>query len=190
MRSMRFTVVSALVLGVLGLAACGDSGQEHDQQAQKAATAADTRPARPTRFLDRRPLDGITVLGQTDGEAAKVCQVRERVPRGTGAVQIGLQAVNGPGPRLTLTASQRGQLVTRGVKSVGWKARLVEIPVRQVTQTAKGVRVCVRIAGNGQVAVWGGIFNNPDSPASTGALDGQTLTGIVWMRYLKPSAGA
>ncbi len=190
MRSAHCATTVVLAAGVLGLAACGDSGQAQEQQAKRTNTGADTRPARPTRFLDRRPLDGITVLGQTDGGGASVCQVRERVPRGTGAVQLGLQAVNGPGPRLALTASRRGKLVTRGIQPAGWRAKLVEIPVREVARTTGGTRICVRVVKGGQVAVWGGIFNSPDNPASTGSLDGQTLTGIVWIRYLKPRASS
>jgi hypothetical protein len=185
-RSSHCVTAAALIAGALGLAACGDSGQAQERQrAERTNTAADTRPARPTRFLDRAPLDAITVLGQTDGNPAKVCQVREHVPQGAGAIQLGLQAVNGPGPRLTLTASRRGELVTRGARSAGWRAKLVEIPVRKVTRTATGTRICVRVSSGGQVALWGGIFNFT-SPASTGSLDGQTLTGILWIRYLKP----
>jgi hypothetical protein len=181
--------VIAVATAALGLAACGDSGGG-DQQAARTSTTADTRPARPTRFLDRRPLDDITTLGQTDGGRARVCQVRERVPQGAGAIQVGLQSVNGAGPRLTLTASSHGRLVTRGVKAAGWRAKLVEIPVRDVKRPATDVRVCIQVASGGQVAIWGGIFNVPVGDASTGSLDGQTVTGVIWIRYLKPPVGA
>jgi hypothetical protein len=90
--------------------------------------------------------NGIPDAGQvtTTARDTRACQGGETVPAGTSAVRLTLAAEIGP--RVTLTASSAGRMITRGVRAQGWTGASVTVPVRQVPHTTSAAKVCFALA--------------------------------------------
>jgi len=84
-----------------------------------------------------------------------VCQGGELVPGDTAAVQATLGTFYKPGPRISLTATVGGRLLTSGGLAQGWTQGPVRIPVRPVHQTTGNVTVCLHNAGPVLIAIGG-----------------------------------
>ena len=114
---------------------------------------------------------------------ARVCQSREHIPSGTGAIQVRIGTFGRPGPRLELSvAGPTGGTLARRVRTAGWPEGDVAIPVARLGER-QGAEVCLRNAGSAPIAVAGG-----RTLGAAAVVGGQPASGGITLRYLEPEA--
>jgi hypothetical protein len=83
------------------------------------------------------------------------CQDGETVPGEAGALRLLVGTYGRPAPELRVAVRAGGELVTRGRRVAGGPEGRVEIPVRPVSETRGGTRVCIRVGGPGRTVLYG-----------------------------------
>jgi Predicted membrane protein (DUF2142) len=133
----------------------------------------------PATVAPTHPIPIDAELGTTD-HGSRVCQSDETVPRGTTALRFSLKALIGP--RIDVTASAGGRLVTSGDRNAGWTAGSVTVPVRRVARTVAHAKVCLAFALSEEtVEMAGGRTSHARAAVTSG---GQVLPGRIKIEYL------
>jgi hypothetical protein len=109
----------------------------------------------------------------------QVCQPGERVPSGTGALELRGATQGRPGPRLELSVRTRDGVV-RAVREEGWPEGDVTIAFPALAAGRVGADVCVRNAGAQPVSFSGG-----QGPGSGALVDGEPAAGAIRLTYLE-----
>jgi hypothetical protein len=105
------------------------------------------------------------------------CQDNEVLPRHTTAVRLSLDSVLGPRIKLRLLAGKR--LLTSGERGAGWTAADVTIPVKPVTDTARGVALCFAFRAHDESVGLTGERVSGSRPTSR-------ALGLLKVEYLRP----
>lgn len=111
--------------------------------------------------LQHSPLTAVTSNGvRPESELGVVvkpgaiCQGGERLPRDISAIRLSIVASTGP--RVNVTASSNGHVITGGTVGAGWYGSAVTVPVRQLSRAYSGVKVCANFGSLvGDVGVLG-----------------------------------
>lgn len=117
-------------------------------------------------------------LGFVQGPGA-TCHTGEALPRDISAIRLSFAATTGP--RIVLTLTRAGHIITGGAIASGWYGSAVTIPVRPLPRAYSNVTVCAHFGAlTGDVAVLG-------EPATT-VLAGRNgvLPGQLSVVYLQP----
>lgn len=126
-------------------------------------------------------LRSTAVLGGSVGRVV-VCQSAERLPAGTGAVQLSLSAARRAGPRVAVVASDGGAPVAHGTLAAGWRGDAATVSLRPVTRTPRSVRLCVAIGAEATVVLRGQTTVDASEPPATTATS--QLAGRLHVEYL------
>lgn len=118
-----------------------------------------------------------------DGET--LCQRRELVPAGTGAVAVSLLAPPEGGPALQAATIAGGTTVARGAVAAGWRGETIAIPLRPVLTRETPAQVCVAATGGGVAGVTGEAAADGRGRAAIGR---RPLGGELRLVYLRPHA--
>ncbi|HST56639.1 MAG TPA: DUF2142 domain-containing protein [Solirubrobacteraceae bacterium] len=140
----------------------------------------------PPRLIGTDAVVVNSRLATTSTSGIEACQANETIPRGTTTMRLSLDTV--VGPKVTLTASAEGRVITTGTRSPGWTSWVVSIPVEPVRRTVAGASVCFklgRLAGQSVV-----ILGQPTRPAIAATSSGSALTGRMRIDYLSPGRQA
>jgi hypothetical protein len=111
----------------------------------------------------------------------KACQSNERLPRDTQAIRLRIYAFLGP--RVTVEVVAHGRVITRGQRGSGWTGGVVTIPVKPLSTTRSGVKLCFSLLLNGdETAEFAGepIKRTPVNVSEADALPGRVL--VEYMR--------
>jgi len=113
---------------------------------------------------------------------ASYCQGGEEIPRATSAIRVWLTADTGP--RVRLTASRGGRLLTGGERGSGWVGGSVTVPVRPLARAVSGVTLCVSVAVHDETV----IVQGSAAPSTAVGLQagGLRLPARMWVEYLRP----
>jgi hypothetical protein len=168
-RALDRRALACLVLGLLALAAGLATALSH-----AAAPRAGTNGVWP-----QMPLGAL-------GPGQRICQDGELLPAGAAALQVPLQSAQRVGPRLAVTLTRGG----RAIERTSLLVRLGEVnaaPLRPRAQDLDGVRVCLAVAGRGQVGLIGG-----PTPAGVGELtvDGRPTGSSLPFTYVERGAAS
>jgi len=119
----------------------------------------------------------------TAAHSVTYCQANELVPRGTTAIRLSLAADTGPRVRVSVSAG--GRVITGGTQGSGWTGRVVTVPLKPLAHTMPAATVCVSLAPRDErVTVFG-----EDTERAIAARDGRhTLAGRMWLEYLHPGS--
>ncbi len=117
------------------------------------------------------------------GAGEQTCQDGELLPADTSAMRATIGAYGKPGPPLhvTLTAPD-GKLLSSGGLEGGWREGVVQIPIAHVSNASELVRLCVRDAGPGRIAIAGAL---PD-PGFHMDVAGHSIEGRLRYDYMRP----
>jgi hypothetical protein len=118
-------------------------------------------------------------------QSTSYCQGGERLPRDVSAIRLWLAAATGP--RVTLTASSGGRLLTGGVHGSGWSGGSVTVAVRALPRSVSGVTLCASFPLRDEtVEVQGNA-----APAAAGIREGgRSLPARMWIEYLRSSSSS
>jgi len=132
--------LACLVLGLLMLAVGFALALSHSSQAR-----AGTNGVWP-----QFPLGGL-------GPGQRICQDAELLPAHTAGLRFAFQSAQAVGPRIAVTLSRGGQTVARtSMLVVARNGGTATAPVQAGAQDLDGVRICLAVAGRGQVGLIGG----------------------------------
>jgi hypothetical protein len=126
--------------------------------------------------------NGAFVVALSHGQEA--CQGGELVPIDTAALQMTIATYGKPGPALSvMITGPRGETLTMGGLTAGWRQGVVRIPLARVAKATEGASVCLRDNGPWSVAVAGDI---PD-PGYDMQVGGKTVPDVrLRMDYMRP----
>src|SRR4051794_20679680 len=116
------------------------------------------------------------------GPGQRVCQDGELLPAGAAALQLALQPAQAVGPHIAVTLSRGEQVLQRtSVLVTARNGTTATAPLHPQARDLDGVRVCLAIAGRGQVGLIGG-----PTPPGAGELtaDGQATGSSLPITYL------
>jgi len=121
---------------------------------------------------------GALQSGQT------VCQRKELIPAGTGAIRASLLAgaEGGGGVRVAVIAAGGGT-VAGGARAAGWSGGTLTVPLRPIVARETPARVCLTATGSGLFELAGETAENGRGRASVG---GSALGGDLRFVYLRP----
>jgi hypothetical protein len=125
-----------------------------------------------------RPVN--VTLGSVPG-SGRACQRGETLPAGTSAIAVSLETTSGP--RVAVTVSSGGSVLTRGESASGWIGKVVAIPVRPLKRSARDATVCVRFTGGNELMLFLGVRGATRDPATSSA---GVLPGRMSIEYLRP----
>lgn len=91
----------------------------------------------------------------SNGVGVMHCQVGERMPRGTRAVQISLHANTGSGPVVAVAALVDERAIAGGVRAAGWNGSSVVVPLRPAPRRPVTVTLCMTTAPEAEVGDYG-----------------------------------
>ena len=113
----------------------------------------------------------------------RTCQEGELLPADTSAIRATIGTYGKPGPSLQVTLTgPPGELLSSGGLRAGWREGVVRIPIAHVSSATEGVRVCLRNAGPGPIAIAGAL---PD-PGYHMELGSSTIEGRLRYDYMRP----
>jgi hypothetical protein len=127
-----------------------------------------------------------TVLGSTIVGSAEVCQTGEVLPAGVSALRLGIGAYFGT--RVKLKAFSGSLVLTEGDIGPTWTGTSVTIPVKPLSHTASGVKLCMHVGPNSELIFFKGAPARASESASYG--EGALLGGRVAVEYLAPGRGS
>lgn len=113
---------------------------------------------------------------------ARLCQGRELVPDGTGAVKLRLATYGPPGPALRMSVRSPGGRPASGELGAGWDQGEIVVPISEVAGDREPAEVCLTNEGSRKIGVSGTVRD----PSITAKIDGAPATARVWMQYLEP----
>jgi hypothetical protein len=112
---------------------------------------------------------------------ARLCQSRELVPDGAGAVKLRIGTYGVPGPALRMSVrSPRRQSAVGGLKA-GWREGDVAVPISEVMSDHERAEVCLTNKGRERIALAGTVRD----PSIAARLDGHPVMSRVWLEYLE-----
>jgi hypothetical protein len=158
MRSARVVLIAGLALVLAGVALVS---------LQRPAALARTNGVKPEGNLAH-----IT-------SHARICQVREVVPRGTKAIVAWIGAFTGPGISTELTVN--GHVIAHGRRGSGWTSRTVTIPLSAAVAHTTTATVCFSVTPRYEVVVPRGSVV-AGVPATI--VNGKRLPGTMAIEYL------
>jgi hypothetical protein len=140
---------------------------------------------RDTRLAGKNTALPNTVLKRGIGDT-RLCQRHELLPRDTTTIRLSLQATDGPGPSLRVTATRAGEVLTRGARQRGWHGEQIAIPVARVERTVEDVKVCVVAGKRGVMTLLGDRTRGQARRGQTAVLDSLPAEGRLAVAYLRP----
>jgi hypothetical protein len=111
-----------------------------------------------------------------------VCQTEARLPAGTSAIRIALDAVTGP--RVNVEVLEGGRVVARGSRGTGWYGSTVTVALAPARATGRRVTVCFRLS---LVLSYVALLGEDTPPAAAAIGDGRRMPGRIDISYLRPS---
>jgi hypothetical protein len=139
-RALDRRALACLVLGLAALAAGLALALSHSSQARAGTNGV----------WAQFPLGAL-------GPGQRICQDGELLPAHAAGLRFAFQTAQAVGPRIAVTLSRGGQMVARtSMLVVARNGGTATAPVQVRTQDLDGVRVCLAIAGRGQVGLIGG----------------------------------
>jgi hypothetical protein len=132
----------------------------------------------PVALVGRNSVENYEEIGPLRGPGT-VCQSGEALPRGTSAVQLPLYAIYGP--RLTVTASSEGRVITRGERGSGWIGETVTVQVNHVSRSFSGVNICTTLGHTDEEV---GVSGDKTHTAAAVTDRGRPLGGRMKIEYL------
>jgi hypothetical protein len=117
------------------------------------------------------------------GPGQRICQDGELLPAGTAGMRFALQPAQAVGPRIAVTLTRGGQALARtSMLVLARNGGTATAPLRPRAQDLDGVRVCLAIAGRGQVGLIGG-----PTPPGAGELtaDGRPTGSSLPITYVE-----
>lgn len=114
----------------------------------------------------------------TKQPGGRLCLDDAVLPAGTARLGLVIGTYGRPGPRLTVTARDGGEPVSRGGLAPGWTEGPVQVPIRPVRAERAGVRLCVVNEGPGAIAYGGEPGSPPGSQLSVVYLRGAPESGF------------
>jgi hypothetical protein len=145
-----------------------------------AIAIARTLSGSPVVVLRANPTLANGVLAST-ATGAQACQTEALLPGGTSAIRLTLTAE--VGPRVSVQALSGARLLTSGVVGDGWTGGAVTIPVKSVTRTTHGVRICFKLQPGPEAVGFVGSATSTAVAARSG--EGQPLPGRIKIEYLQ-----
>ena len=121
----------------------------------------------------------------TTRQSVSYCQAHELLPRGTSAIRLSLGA--GTGPRVSVSVSAAGHVVTTGTQGSGWTGRVVTVPVAPLSRTVSDATVCASLTPRDENLI---VFGETTPPAIAASNGGQRLAGRMWIEYLRPGSSS
>ncbi|HEX4805405.1 MAG TPA: hypothetical protein VFU94_05855 [Conexibacter sp.] len=115
-----------------------------------AAAHADARVLR-RNVAERVHIADITPNG------VKHCQERELLPRGTDALQLALQPLEGGGPVVVVEALAGSRLLARGWAAAGWVGESLTVTLRPHVARTQVVTLCMTTPPGPGIAFYGRI---------------------------------
>jgi len=116
-----------------------------------AVTLSDSAPVRTVRIgapgLKAINELGGQSLGRTSSEPV-LCQAGEVLPSGVSAIRVSIWGFYGA--HIHLMVYRGTQLLTQGSRAADWTGSAVTVPVRPLSRTVGGVRVCFAIGPNSE----------------------------------------
>jgi hypothetical protein len=125
-----------------------------------------------------RPVN--VTLGSVPG-SGRACQKGETLPAGTTVIAVSLETTSGP--RVAVTVSSGGRVLTRGESASGWIGKLVAIPVKPLKYAVRNAAVCVAFTGGNELMLFLGVHGATRNPATSSA---GALPGRMSIEYLRP----
>ncbi len=95
------------------------------------------------------------VVAETKSRAMTFCQDGEVLPKDTASIELSLATTSGLSPRVRVQATKGGRVVTRGASAAGWSGNALAVPVRTVSRTVLGARLCLSFGKSGNVQLVG-----------------------------------
>jgi hypothetical protein len=135
--------------------------------------------------LQHSPLSAVTSNGAQAvarlgviQKAGELCHSGEALPRDISAIRLSFGATTGP--RIFLTVSSGGRVVTAGTVGSAWYGSAVTVPVRPLSRAYSDVTICAHF---GALAGDVGVLGEP-----SGTLSGRSrsIPGQVRVVYLRP----
>jgi hypothetical protein len=123
-------------------------------------------------------------LGSVPG-SGRACQSGETLPAATTVIAVSLETTSGP--RVAVTASSGGHVITHGESASGWIGKVVAIPVEPLRRTARDVTICVTFSGANELVLFLGVRRATPNPARTSA---GVLPGRMSIEYLRPGSSS
>jgi hypothetical protein len=111
----------------------------------------------------------------------KVCQANEPLPASTAAIRVSIIAYLGPA--VSVTVSQRGQIVSRGHRGTGWIGGSLTLPLEHPIAALTDAEICVT-RSPGPLAA--GLLANISPPVRAATSNGTPLRGRMRIEYLAP----
>lgn len=100
----------------------------------------------------------------SNGVGVTHCQPAERLPRGTRAMEISLQANTGSGPVVAVAALVDERAIAGGARAAGWSGSSVVVPLRPAPRRPVTVMLCMTAAPEAEVGDYGREGNVPPPP--------------------------
>ncbi len=120
------------------------------------------------------------------GGGVGACQSGEALPAGVSAIRLTLVA--NAGPRVTVTALSGSRVLVRGVANSGWTASAVTAPVKPLSRTVAGARVCFRLGAAPEKVQVGG--SRTGAAVAAHYLAGGALPGRFTVEYLRSGSNS
>jgi hypothetical protein len=112
---------------------------------------------------------------------AGACQSDEYMPAGISAIRLTLVAA--VGPRVGLTVSSGGRVLTSGVAHSGWTSGAVTVPVKALAYPVTDARVCFVLGPSPENVQMGGASSSAALAARD--LSGAALPGRFTVEYMR-----
>jgi hypothetical protein len=135
----------------------------------------------PATVASSNKVPGTETAIASTNRSASYCQAREQLPARTSAIRVWLDAA--AGPRVALTVSAGGRVLTSGVRGSNWIGSSVTVPVKPLPHTIAGTTVCVSFQLHDEIVIVQGKAAAPAVAAYTGS---GPLAGRMWIEYLRP----
>jgi hypothetical protein len=112
---------------------------------------------------------------------AGACQSGEVLPAGISAIRLTI--FSDAGPQVSLRALSGARVLTHGAVGSGWVGGSLTVPVRPISHTTSGVRLCFKLGPTREKVAMVGV------PTSRAAADrsnvGEVLPGRIRVEYLR-----
>jgi hypothetical protein len=132
----------------------------------------------PIVVVGKNSVEHYEEIGPIRGPST-VCQDGEVLPRGTSAIQFALYAIYGP--RLKVTASSNGRILTKGERGSGWIGETVTVPVNHITRNVSGVKICATLGHTDEDI---GVSGDKTPTAAVATNGTRKLAGRMKIEYL------
>jgi hypothetical protein len=119
-------------------------------------------------------------IAETVSNAA-ACQADEVLPAGISAIRLTLDSYAGPQVSVRVLSGTR--VLTHGVVGSGWVGGSLTVPVKHVSRTTSGVRVCFKLGPTKEKVAIDGVRTSSAVAARDDG--GNSLPGRIRVEYLR-----